>query len=321
MNRPFNVLGMLSLALVVAAPAFGQPWPAKPVRMIVNANAGGSTDVMARSLATDLAASIGQPVIIDNRAGAGGGIGIELVARSSPDGYTLLHAADSGIVVGPHLYKLQVDVAKELLPIAPTGRAALFLIVRNGVPAKTLGELIAYMRTNPGKLNYGSAGYGTLQHIAAEMLLREAKVKATHVAYKGSQRVLVDLLGGQVDFTFDLGAAVAQIRSGEVRLLAVPGRTRSPIFPDVQTMIEAGTNLEIGWISGVYGPVGMPRDVVLRLNREIGRVMNAPDTRARLSAMAAEPMPAMSPEAFAAHQKSARDRFGVVIREANIRIE
>lgn len=314
--------GVILLALAVpAAPAWPQAWPVKPVRMIVNANAGGSTDVMARSMASDLATSLGQPVLIDNRAGAGGGIGIELVARSGPDGYTLLHAADSGITVGPHLYKLQVDVAKELQPIAPTGRAALFFIVRNGLPAKTLPEFVAYLRANPGKANYGSAGYGTLQHIAAEMLLREAKVTATHVAYKGSQRVLVDLLGGQVDFTFDLGAAVAQIKSGEVRLLAVPARTRSPIFPDAPTMIEAGTNLDISWISGVYGPVGMPGETVSRLNREITRIMHTVETRARLSAMAAEPMPPMTPEAFAKHQQVARDRFGKVIRDANIRID
>jgi tripartite-type tricarboxylate transporter receptor subunit TctC len=309
------------ILLPMATLAWGQPWPVKPVRMIVNANAGGSTDVMARSLSSELSDTLGQQVIVDNRAGAGGGIGIELVARSAADGYTLLHAADSGIVVGPHLYKLPVDVARALVPVAPTGQAGLFFIVRAGLPVKTLAEFVAYARANPGKLNYGSAGFGTLQHIAGEMLLREAKFKATHVAYKGSQRVLVDILGGQVDFTFDLGAAVAQVKSGEVRLLAVPGRTRSSMFPDAPTMVEAGTNLEISWISGVYAPTGTPKDIVLRLNREIGRIMHLPATRSRLAAMAAEPMPAMTPEAFAAHQQAARDRFGVVIREANIRIE
>jgi len=321
MLLPNPLVVALVIALSSAPFALAQSWPAKPVRMVVNANAGGSTDIIARSLASELGESLGQPVVIDNRAGAGGGIGIELVARAAPDGYTLLHAADSGILVGPHLYMQAVDVSKALVPIAPTGRAGLFFIVRPGLPVKTLADFVAYARANPGKINYGSAGYGTLQHIAAEMLMREAKFKATHVAYKGSQRVLIDLMAGEVDFTFDLGAAVAQMKTGEVRLLAVPGRTRSPVFPNAPTMIEAGTDLEISWASGVYAPAGTPRDLVVRLNREIGRAMHVPATQARLSAMAAEPMPVMSPEAFAAAQQAARDRFGRVIREANIRIQ
>lgn len=211
------------LAVLFAAPAFGQAWPTKPIRMIVNFAAGGSTDVIARSMA-------------------------------------------------------------------------------------------------PKLLNYGSAGAGTLQHVAAEMLMRAAKIDVTHVPYKGSQAVLVDLLGGQVDFTFDLGAAIPHIKNEKVRLLAVPGGTRSPLFPDTPTMTEAGTNVVIEWRSGVYAPAATPRDIIVRLNREIGRIMQTTDARAVLAPMAAEAAAPMTPEEFAAQQQRARERFGALVREANIRL-
>lgn len=310
----------VALMCVLVPLSWAQAWPTKPIRLIIPAAAGGSTDVTGRSVATSLSEILGQPIVVDNRTGAGGIIGLEVAARAAPDGYTLLHSADSGIVVSPHLYKMTFDVAKDLLPIAPTSRAALFFIVRSDLPVKTLADFVAYARANPGKLNYGSAGHGTVQHIATEMMMQSAKFKATHVAYKGSQQVLVDLLAGQVDCTFDLGAAIPHIKSGKVRLLAVPGTTRSPLFPDAPTMTEAGTNVAITWTSGVYAPRGIPRDIVTRLNREIGRVMQTPETRARLTAMAAEVMPPMTPEQFAEHQQKARDHFGAVVRAANIKL-
>ena len=298
----------------------GHAWPTKPIRLIVNAAAAGSTDVTARAMASKLSETLGQQIVVDNRVGAGGNIGLETAARSTPDGHTLLHSSDGPILIGPHLYKMNVDVAKDLQPVAPTGSAALFFVVRPGLPVKSLAEFVAYARANPGKLSYGSAGHGTVQHIVAEMLMRAANIQVLHVPYKGSQAVLVDLLGGQVDFTFDLGAAIPHIKSEKVRLLAVPTPARSPIFPAAPTMVEAGTNVEITWMSGVYAPAGTPRAIVTRLNREIVRIMQTPETRTLLTAMAAEPAPPMTPEAFAAHQQRARDRFGAVVREANIRV-
>ena len=295
-------------------------WPTKPIRMVVNFAAGGSTDVIARSMSAKLSETFGQQIVVDNRVGAGGNIGLELVARSAPDGYTLLHSSDGAILINPHLYKMNVDVAKDLQPVAPTAKAAIFFVVRPGLPVKNLAEFVAHARANPGKLNYGSAGVGTLQHVAAEMMTRTAKIQVTHVPYKGSQAVLVDLLGGAVDFTFDLGAAIPHIKTEKVRLLAVPGNARSPLFPDTPTMAEAGTNVDIVWLSGVYAPTGTPREIVMRLNREIGRIMQTADTRAMLAAMAAEVVPAMTPEAFATHQQRARDRFGALVRDANIRV-
>jgi tripartite-type tricarboxylate transporter receptor subunit TctC len=320
MNRSMRLVIGLLIGWGVASQAFAQAWPSRPIRLVVNFAAGGSTDVIARSAAQGLVEALGQQVVVDNRVGAGGNIGLEVVARAAPDGYTLLHSSDGPIVINPHLYKMNVDVAKELLPIAPTAGAALFLIARPGIPSRTLAEFLAYARANPGKLNYGSAGTGTLQHVAIEMLMAEAKFKAVHVPYKGSQAVLVDLLGGQVDFTMDLGAAIPHIKSGKVRLLGVPTKARSPNFPDVPTLIEQGTNVELSWISGIYAPAGTPHAIVTRLNTEIGRVMQSPEAKKHLDAMAAEALPPMTQEQFAAHQQRSRERFGAVIRAANIRL-
>ena len=320
MHLLIRCLSAAAFVLAFAPPALAQAWPVKPIRMIVNAAAGGSTDVTARSMASKLSETLGQQVVVDNRVGAGGNIGLEVAAKAAPDGYTLLHASDAAILVSPHLFKMSVDVGKDLASVAPTAKATLFFIVRPGLPVRTLAEFVAYARANPGKLNYGSAGHGTLQHIATEMMMRAANFKVVHVAYKGSQQVLVDLLGGQVDFTFDLGAAIPYIKSEKLRALAVPDATRSPFFPDIPTMAEAGTNMEITWMSGVYALAGTPREIIARLNRDIGRIMQNPETRALLLTMAAEPIPPMSPEAFAARNTRERERFGAIVREANIKV-
>ena len=308
-----------AVAFAFAPTVAAQAWPTKSVRLVVNFAAGGSTDVIARSMAQKLGETLGQTVIVDNRVGAAGNIGLELVARAAPDGYTLLHSSDGPILINPHIMKMSVDVAKELLPIAPTGGTAMFLIARPGIPSRNLAEFLAYARANPGKLNYGSAGNGTVQHVAIEMMMAAAKFNAVHVPYKGSQAVLVDLLGGQVDFTVDLGAAIPHIKSGKLRLLAVPDGKRSAIFPDTPTLIEQGVNVDLVWISGVYAPAGTPRAIVTRLNKEIARIMQSPEAKAQLDAMAAYAMPAMTPQEFAAHQQRARDRFGAIIRQAGIK--
>ena len=310
----------VAFTFAFASLACAQAWPVKPVRIVVNFAAGGSTDVIARSMSSALSDTLGQPVVVENRVGVSGNIGLEAVAKSAPDGYTLLHSSDGTILINPHLYKMSVDVAKDLQPVAPTARAAIFFVVRPGLPVKSLAEFVAYARAYPGKLNYGSAGVGTLQHVAAEMMMRTANIQVTHVPYKGSQQVLVDLIGGQIDFTFDLGAAIPHIKNDKVRLLAVPGATRSALYPDTPTMAEAGTNVDITWLSGVYAPAGTPREIVTRLNREIARIMQTAETRAVLASMQAEAVAPMSPEEFAAHQQRARERFGELVREANIRV-
>jgi tripartite-type tricarboxylate transporter receptor subunit TctC len=307
-----------ALALTLSPLACAQAWPERPIRLIVNFAAGGSTDIIARSMATQLGEALGQPVVVENRVGAGGNIGLIAVARAAPDGHTLLHSSDGPILINPHLFKMEVDVARDLLPVAPTAGAALFLISRADLPARNWTEFVAYARANPGKLNYGSAGSGTLQHVAIEWIRDAARFEAVHVPYKGSQAVLVDLLGGRVDFTMDLGAAIPHIRSGKLRLLGVPGKERSPIFPEAPTLTESGVDVEMSWISGIYAPAGTPAPIVTRLNREIGRIMQTAATKKELDAMAAVSLTHMAPEDFARHQQRARERFGAIVRRAGI---
>jgi tripartite-type tricarboxylate transporter receptor subunit TctC len=313
------LVGALALALAPLSQA--QSWPEKPIRMIVNFAPGGVTDVIARTAANGLAEALGQPVVVENRVGAAGNIGATAVARSAPDGYTLLHSADGTILINPHLMKMEIDVGKELLPIAPTAGSAMFLVGRPGFPAKNMAEFLAHVRANPGKLNYGSAGPGTLQHIVIEMIKDAARFNAVHVPYKGSQAVLVDLLAGRVDFTIDLGAAIPHIKSGKVPLLGVPSRTRSQIFPESPTLIESGVNVGLVWLGGVYAPAGTPAPIVARLNREITRIMQSPGAKTQLDAMAAEAAQPMSAEEFAAHQQKARDSFGAIVRTAGIKAD
>ena len=309
-----------ALAFALAPHAAAQTWPDKPIRLIVNFGTGGAPDVVARLYAPRLSEALGQPVLVENRAGAGGNIGVEAVARSAPDGYTLLSSASSSFVIGPHVYKLAFDPVKDIAPVAPMALTPMYLVVRSDSPAKTVGELVAYARANPGKLNYGSAGNGTLPHVAGEMLVRTAGVQAVHVPFKGSGAALAALLGEQVDFVFDPGVAIPQVKAGKARLLAVGSATRLQSFPDTPTLREAGIDMTAVSVVGLFAPAGTPADVVVRLNREIARVMQTPEVRAALTAMAAEPITA-SPQEFAALLARDRERFGVIVRDANIRAE
>ena len=320
MRRPARFL--IAACLLAAAPqAFAQGWPDKPIRLIVNFGTGGAPDLVARLYAPRLSEALGQPVVVENRAGAGGNIGVEAVARSAADGYTLLSSASSSFVIGPHIYtKLAFDPVKDIVPVAAAALTPMYLVVRPGLPAATVAELVAHARANPGKLNYGSAGAGTLPHAAAEMLLRTAGIRATHVPYKGSGAALAALLGDQVDFVFDPGVAIPQVKAGKVRLLAVGSAARSPGFQDTPTLREAGADMTAVSVVGLFAPAGTPAEIVARLNRELARIMQAPESRAALSAMAAEGITA-SPQEFAAQLARDRERFGVIVREANIRAE
>ena len=305
--------------LACVSQANAQAWPAKPIRLIVNFPPGGTTDLMARAFTPKLAEALGQPVVIDNRGGAAGNIGLEVAAKAPPDGYTLLASSGSPIVVGPHLYKLSVNVDRDLAPIAPLARILTLLVVRPGLPVKSVPELTAYLRANTNKLNYGSVGTGSTLHIHAERYLYANKLRATHVPYKGAALMVTALLSDQVDFAFDSGLSVQHVKSGKLRVLAVAAAARSTLFPDTPTMAETGTEVNDA-LFGVYAPTGTPRAIITRLNREIGRIMQLPDSRAVLATFAAETV-TLSPEEFTDIQRRDRERYGVFIRTANIRAD
>jgi tripartite-type tricarboxylate transporter receptor subunit TctC len=312
-----------ALAFALAPPAWAQAWPVKPIRLVVGFSAGSSPDMIARMFATQLGEALGQTIVVENRGGAGGNIAVESVARSAPDGYTLLHTAGGPLVVGVHLYKFGVDVVKDLVPVTPTARTTMYLVVRPGLPVHSVAELIAYARANPGKLNYGSAGSGSGMHIAAEMFVHAARIQVTHVPYKGAPQVITDLLGDKLDFAFDLGVSIPQIKANKLRLLAVPGAARSPVFPDTPTMAEAGTDMDMGAtnVFGIYAPSGTPREIIARLNREVGRIMQTAEVRASLFAGIGAEVVTATPEEFAALLRRERERFGAIVRAANIRVD
>ncbi len=308
------------VAAVCVPRAFAEDWPARPIRVIVNVPPGGGIDQITRAFAPRLAEPLGQPLVVENRSGAGGTIGLEALVRAAPDGYTLLSAIGSTVVIGPHLYRLGFDVSKDLVPVAPIARTLMFLVVRPALPAHSVAELVAYAKANPGKLNFGSPGVGTGPHIAAEMLLHAARIEAIHVPYKGSAETMAAMFGNQVDFAFDPGSAVRQARAGKLRLLGVASAARTSISPDTPTLAESGLDVDASTVHGLYAPAGTPRDIVLRLNRELERAMASAPVRAMLGAVTAEPVSA-SPEQFAAQLSRDRERFGAIIREANIRSE
>ncbi len=313
--------GLIAAALVAFAPiASAQTWPNKPVQIIVNFGVGGAPDVVARLYGTYLSEALGQPVVIDNRAGAGGNLGIEAVARSAADGHILLVSASSPFVIGPHIYKLNFDPAKDMQAVAPMALTPMYLVSRPTLPVKSVAELIEHARANPGKLNYGSAGNGTLPHASGEMLLHAAKIKAVHVPYKGSGPALTGLLRDEIDFVFDPGVAIPHVNSGKARLLAVGSSTRSQGLPDTPTLTEAGVNMIAVSVVGVFAPAGTPSEVVTRLNREVSRIMQLPKVREALASMAAEPI-AASPQEFDALLAKDRERFGAIVREANIKAQ
>lgn len=318
-------LTRLVLAAGLAAPAaFAQApapaWPAKPLRVIVNFPPGGAADQLARAVGTPLAEALGQPVVIENRGGANGNIGGEAVAKAPADGYTLLMSSGGMVSVNPHLYpRMPFNPAKDLVPVAAAARVLVFLEVRPSLPVNTIQEFLAYLKANPGKLSFGSPGNGSSPHLAAEMMKVQANVFAVHVPYRGAAPAMQDLLGGQLDFMFDPGIGLPQVRAGKLKLLAVGSPRRSPLFPDVPTLDEAGLKgFDADTWFGFYAPAGTPAEVVGRLNREINRVLGTPAVRERISAIGGIPAP-MSPADFGSRASIDGVRFGALIKARNIK--
>ncbi len=302
--------------LLLSNPGFAQAWPNKPVRVIVNVAAGGVADVTARVLGARLTEALGQPFLVENRAGGDGYIGFDAVSRSDADGHTLLYSPGSSMMIAPHIVnRPDLDPLKVLTPVAATGRVSLYVIAHPEQPFKTLKEFLAYARANPGKLNYGTPGNGTSPHIATEVFNREAKVKLNHVPYKGAGPALKDLLGGQIDLVFDPGVGVPQAKAGgKLRMLAVAGPVRHPDFPDVPTLEEKGIKgVDGGPHFGFYAPAGTPREIVERLNREVIKAMQEPAILERFKALAVNLAGPMTPPQFAAYVRSEHAKYGKLL--------
>jgi len=318
-RRQFTIAG-LGLAALGPARAQAPAWPTvRPIRMIVNFPAGGSPDLVARSVQPAVSQSLGQQIVVENRGGAGGIIGSDAVAKSAPDGYTFLCSSGSGASIVPYVTpKMPFDHEKDLIPVAAGARLQLFLMVRADAPFKTYAELVAHAKRNPGKLSYGSPGNGTSPHIAGEMLKADAGFFAVHIPYRGSAAAVADLLGGSIDYVLDPGVAFGHVRSGRLRLLAVTGPKRIPLFPDAATLDELGLKgFDPGTTHGFWAPAGTPGAIVERMNREINQALKLPSAIEIIRGMGAEPTP-MSPAEFGAVIKADAARFAGIIRDRKI---
>jgi len=311
------LLGLAVAALL--APAHANNWPAKPIKVIVNFPAGGAADQIARAISQPLQESLKQPVVIENRTGANGNVGGEAVARAPADGYTLLMSSGGMVSVNPHLYtRMSFDPAKDLVPVAAAARVLVFLVTRPSLPPTNVGEFISYVKANPGKLSYGSPGSGSSPHLAGEMFKTQASLFALHVPYRGAAPALQDLLAGQIDYAFDPGIALTQVRAGKLRLLAVGSPRRSPLFPDVPTLDEAGLRgFDADTVFGFYAPAGTPPEVVAQLNAQINRTLALPAVQERIASLGGEAQPG-SPAAFQQRAAADSQRFGALIRERRI---
>ena len=310
-------------ALLLAAPALAQPaYPQKPVRYVVPFPAGGIADVFARMIGARLAERWGQPVLVENRAGAGGNIGADLVAKSAPDGYTLLMGSIGTQAVNVSLFRsMPYDPARDFTAVALVLEAESLLAVHPSVAAATPAELIALARAAPGKLTYGSAGLGTTSHLAGELFKSMAQVDITHIPYKGNVPAITDLLAGQTQMVFaTMPTVLPHVKAGKLKGIAVLGKSRLPAAPEFPALAETLPGFEVNnWI-GTFGPAGLPPDITARLNAEILAFMRTPEVQQRLVLEGARFTP-MAPDRFAGFVASETAKWGKLIREVGIRAD
>ncbi len=316
----------LTLSLAIAAPgAWAQAWPAaKPIRLVIPFPAGGATDIIGRQVAQKLSVVLGQQVVVDNKPGAGGAIGSDLVAKAPADGYTLLMATSSTHSIGPVLNpKMPYDAVKDFAPVSHIANAPSVLVVGQNFPANTARELIDLVKRNPGKYNFGSSGIGTYPHLSAEMFKwRAGGLFAVHIPYRGTGLVITDLVAGQIAFLMDsIVSAQTHIRSGKVKPLAVSGTKRSATLPNVPTLQEVGVpGMEFGNWFGMFAPAGTAPEVVGRLNRELNAMLKAADFVEGLDKVGAEPAGG-TPEQFAKTYRDESEGWKALIQRAGIKPE
>jgi tripartite-type tricarboxylate transporter receptor subunit TctC len=307
------------IAALVGHTAYAQPWPAKPVRFVVPFPPGGSTDVAARALADKLAASLGQPVIVDNRAGANGAIGTAEVARAAPDGYVILFAADPVTMLHLVVKNLPFDTLRDFVPITQVTTQPIAVAVHTSVPAQTIREFIAYAKANPGKLSFGHSGTGSGQHLSGELLKKMAGIDMVHVPYKGGAPAVQDLVGGQVPVGV-LGSTplIPHHKSGRIRILAFTSLERFAPMPEIPTLHESGlTGFETSQWLGLLAPRGTTNEVVQRMHDETAKALALPEVRERLVQAALQPV-GSAPREFAAVIRADIERWGKLAKELGI---
>jgi tripartite-type tricarboxylate transporter receptor subunit TctC len=309
--------------ILIPGLASAQSWPAKPIRIVIAQAPGSATDVISRVVANPLSESLGQPIVIDARPGAGGVLGTEVAARSAPDGYTLFMANNSTHGSNPAVYaKLPYDAVKDFAPVSFVASVPYVLVVDPKLPVKTVSEFIALAKSNPGKMNYASAGNGSTHHFCGELLKSTTGIDMQHIPYKGSGPGIAGLLGGEVSMMFSNVADIgSQIKAGKVRPLAVTAVKRASTLPEVPTMAEAGLPdfVVTSWF-GLLVPAGTPAPIVTRLNAETVKVLGRADVKATLAAQGLEVAPG-TPQQFAAHIKSEIARFSKIAKAAGIKAE
>ena len=313
----------LKLLLLAPLLACAQGYPDRPLHLIVPFPPGGPTDIVGRLVAQKLSAGLGQPVVVENRAGAGGTVGSAAAAKSPPDGYTLLYGSTSTLAIAPSVYaNLPYDPRIAFTPISLVSRGAIIAAVNAQVPAKSLKEFIDLARSRPGKLNYGSAGSGTPPHLAAELFKSVAGVDLVHVPYKGGAPAISDLAGGQVQAIFEgLPSLAPHIKSGKVRALAITGAKRDAALPDVPTFAQAGLpGYDAYFWSGLVAPAGTPPEMVSKLNSVLVQALKAPDAREALMHQGLEPAP-NTPQQFAAFIASEMEKWGRVAKAAGAKLD
>ena len=318
-----HLLYAAAVAVAVSlAPAMAQDYPSHPIRIVSPYPPGGTTDILARMLAPKLTAALGQTVIVDNKAGASGNIGTELVARSKPDGYTLLLGNNTGVVINQNLYKLNINPSQDLVPVALVGLVPCALYVHPSVAANTVAEFVALVKKSPGKYSFASAGSGSPQHLSGEMLNIAFGLDLVHIPYKGSGPAITDVVGGQVLVGFESTVVLQPfVESRRVRPLATTGAKRSISMPEVPTMMESGaTDYDLTNWYGLFAPAGTPQQVVDRLNAEVRKAMADPEIKARLAKMGSAVVPGTAAE-FAQFIREEVPRWSGVVKKSGAKVD
>ncbi|MBK9607016.1 MAG: tripartite tricarboxylate transporter substrate binding protein [Betaproteobacteria bacterium] len=318
----FRTLAATLLLCLTSTLGLAQSWPAKPVKIMVGASPGGGTDIIARMLGEKYQAALGQPFVVENKPGAANTIAADLTAKAPADGYTLLLATNTAQAIAPHLMKLAFDPIKDLVPVALIVVVPNVVVLAPTVPATNIKELVALIKAEPGKFSCGSSGIGSTQHLACEAFALATGTKIVHIPYKGSSQALTDLVGGQIQLSFDTtSSAMSFIKGGKVKALAVMTPKRSSELPDVPTLAEAGVpGVEMTTWYGLFTTGGTPKDVVAKLYAETVKTLQLPDVQKRLIGLGGEPGN-MTSEQFGAMNKADFDRFGKLIKEVGIKME